>query len=134
MTIVDNNDTSVTLFLVLLGARLGNTNANLSSNLSSPPVGASPLTSSLASGPGGHNTGFGMSPFLQRTNSVGQSSLYDFASTTNMSPGGNGSNSSSIVASMMEVQRLREENSLHKATLANYEEKLAQAMNVSHFS
>ena len=50
-----------------------------------------------------------------------------------MSPGaGNGgSNQSTIVASMMEVQRLREENSLHKATLASYEEKLAQAMNVS---
>ena len=118
-----------------IGARLSNNNTNLSNNLSSPPVGASPLTSSLASGPGGHSTGFGMSPFLQRNNSVGQSSLYDFASSANMSPGaGNGgSNQSTIVASMMEVQRLREENSLHKATLASYEEKLAQAMNVCLF-
>jgi hypothetical protein len=84
----------------------------------------------LASGGGaGHSSsGFGMSPFA-RMNSVGQSSLYDFSGTSNMSPSSQ-TNPNTIVASMMEVQRLREENSLHKATLANYEEKLAQAMNV----
>ncbi|CAG2174832.1 unnamed protein product, partial [Oppiella nova] len=120
------------------GARhnIGNTN----SSLPSPPIGQSPLTSSLNSGgpPGGGNGGgggFGMSsPFMHRTNSVGQSSLYDFGGTGgNMSPttgGNNTTNTSTIVASMMEVQRLREENTLHKATLANYEEKLAQAMNL----
>ncbi|CAG2116341.1 unnamed protein product, partial [Medioppia subpectinata] len=109
------------------GARLGNAN----SSLSSPPVGASPLGSSLSS-----RDAFGL---MHRTNSVGQSSLYDFGGggngAGNMSPvgggnGGNGANQSTIVASMMEVQRLREENTLHKATLANYEEKLAQAMNL----
>lgn len=121
------------------GARLGNANETRGTtigNLSSPPPASSPLTSSIASGHS-HSTGaFGVSPFA-RMGSVGNqqsvgSSIYDFAvggGGTNMSPSSQGN--TSIVASMMEVQRLRDEVTLHKATMANYEEKLSQAMNVS---
>ena len=100
----------------------------------------------MASGQSGP---FGVSPFTHRLGSVSGQSIYDVVSgstggSLSLSPpqhqqqhNTSSINNASIVASIIEVQRLREEvqrsrdeAAMHKATLVNFEEKMTQAMKV----
>lgn len=104
----------------------------------SPPMGASPLAASL-----GHHQ-IGVSPFA-RANSVATgtsaSSFYDFVSGNDLSPSASQKHESAstvvqAAVSILEIQRLERELSQAKAALAkmaNYEESIQQARNVSSF-
>lgn len=110
-------------------------------------MNASPLTSLGAHSAGAH---FSVSPYTRNTSinaghgvpSSTTSSLYDFASVPKLSPSsvnaqstGNASNAVvQAAASMLEMQRLREELSLTKAKLKSWEESLYQARTVRDFS
>ncbi|RWS30453.1 E3 ubiquitin-protein ligase UNKL-like protein [Leptotrombidium deliense] len=115
------------------GARLEGHRSSIA-NLSSPPIGASPLASL-----GGQSTGpYTVSPFARpslnaQASSVASvtSSLYEFNSGTNLSPssqsGGGSSNVLQSAASLFQrlkeqLQKLKEEVAQHKRKIASLEE------------